>query len=277
VAVFPEGDFVAVWDSPEGGDAGLGIVGRLFDADATPLSSEIPINTYTSGNQRRPSVAIADDGTFLVAWDSSNAQDGEGTGVFAQRFARDGARIGTELQVNRFTSGAQEVSQVAAAAEGFVIVWESDLANSNVATINGQRFDTSAQAAGTEFQASSYSEDGQRRPAIAAAPDGGFTVVWDSGGQDGAGRGVFGRRHNSTGATVQGRSRSTLHHRRAARTRTGGRRNGAVVGGLAERCTGWLRFRHLRSALRKRRNTDRHRVSDQHDEHRRPGQPGHRR
>lgn len=204
VAVFPEGDFVAVWDAPESGDAGLGIVGRLFDSAGAPLGSELQVNTYTSGNQRRPAVAIDGDGQFVVVWDSSGAQDGAGTGVFAQRFARDGERVGTELQVNSFTTGAQEFAQVAAAGNGFVIVWESDILGSTVAMINGQRFDSAAQPIGTEFHASSYSEDGQRRPTIAAAPDGGFVVVWDSGGQDGGGRGIFARRYNSAGATVGG-------------------------------------------------------------------------
>lgn len=204
VAVFPEGDFVVVWDAPEAGDAGFGVFGRLFAADGTPLGSELQIHSYTSGNQRRPHVSRVAEGGFVVVWDSSGAQDGSGTGVFAQRFARDGERIGTELQANRFTTGAQEFAQIAAAGDGFVIVWESDLAGTEVATIYGQRFDSAAQPVGTELHVSSYSEAGQRRPAIAAAPDGGFIVVWDSGGQDGSGRGVFGRRYNSTGATIGG-------------------------------------------------------------------------
>jgi hypothetical protein len=204
VAVLPEGDFVAVWDSTVADGSGLDVVGRVFGSDGSPLGAELQINTYTGSNQRRASVAANADGQFLVVWESSNAQDGSGTGVFAQQFAADGEPIGTEIQVNGFTTGAQEFAQVAATADGFVVVWESDLPDTNVATIHGQRFDTAGQRVGTEFTASSYSPDGQRRPAVAATPDGGFVVVWDSGGQDGGGRGIFGRRYASSGAGIGG-------------------------------------------------------------------------
>jgi CheY-like chemotaxis protein len=49
---------------------------------------EFQVNTYTTGIQRYPAVAMADSGDFVVVWHSRD-QDGSGWGIFGQRFCRD--------------------------------------------------------------------------------------------------------------------------------------------------------------------------------------------
>jgi hypothetical protein len=46
---------------------------------------EFPVNTYTSSYQSTPFVASDDQGDFIVAWQGLN-QDGDGWGVYAQRY-----------------------------------------------------------------------------------------------------------------------------------------------------------------------------------------------
>jgi hypothetical protein len=82
------GRFVVAWtDYLYGGESNYGAWGRAFDADETPNGDPFLVNTETSGNQGilGPGVAVAPDGNFVIVWDSED-QDGDGDGVFGQRF-----------------------------------------------------------------------------------------------------------------------------------------------------------------------------------------------
>jgi hypothetical protein len=57
---------------------------RAFRADGTPTTPEFVVNTYTTGPQSFPAVAVDGSGRFVAAWTSP--VDGSGTGVAAQRF-----------------------------------------------------------------------------------------------------------------------------------------------------------------------------------------------
>ena len=53
-----------------------------------------------------------------------------------------------------------------------------------------------------EFQVNSYTTDFQMNAVVAFDPDGEFTVVWASYGQDGSNNGIFARRFNAAGAAL---------------------------------------------------------------------------
>ena len=57
---------------------------------------EFQVNTYTTGNQSYPAVAMDADGDFVVAW-TEPGQDGSGYGVFARRFTARGRRPGRRV------------------------------------------------------------------------------------------------------------------------------------------------------------------------------------
>ena len=121
VAADGSGRFVVVWQSgsyygngPDG--YGYGVAARRFDAAGTPAGAEFVVNTYTAGPQESPAVAAAPGGDFLVAWqggDFRSEQDGSASGVFVQRFAGSGARVGQELRGNTVVRGFQEKPAVA--------------------------------------------------------------------------------------------------------------------------------------------------------------------
>ena len=70
---------------------------------ASPQGGEFRVNTFTTGNQSYPRVAMDADGDFVVAWES-DGQDGSGYGVFARRFNAAGVAQGAEFRVNTFTT-----------------------------------------------------------------------------------------------------------------------------------------------------------------------------
>ena len=111
-------------------------------------------------------------------------------------------RVGVEFQVNTYTTGDQTLPAVAANGPGFVLVWSSTR-DGSFHGIFGQRF-SSGGAQGGEFQINAYTEGEQYRPRVAADSVGNFVVVWQSTGQDGDSRGVFGHRFDSSGAPLGG-------------------------------------------------------------------------
>jgi hypothetical protein len=177
----------------------MGVYGRLGFGGV-----EFRVNTFTTGSQHDPNVDSNGSGAFVVAWTSP--QDGSGDGVFAQRFANSGAPIGPEFQVNTFTTGTQYQPAVAMDQAGnFVVVWSSQGQEGAGAEVYGQRFSSSGVPLGSEFRVNTFTTGDQHRPDVGSDPSGNFLVVWQDGADPGggaAGRGIFGRSYDSTGAPV---------------------------------------------------------------------------
>lgn len=199
VAQQNDGSFVVVWDSDGVDGDFLGILGQRFDAQGGPAGSEFVVNTYTPLAQEAPAVAATADGGFVVVW-QSNGQDGNGTGIFGQRFANTGAPAGTEFQVNTYLTGYQGSPDVAALTSGFVVVWESPVQDGSGSGIYAQSFAATATPAGTEFRVNQATSGGQYQGRV-AAQGATYLVVWHSDGQDGDGQSIVGRRFDASGPT----------------------------------------------------------------------------
>jgi hypothetical protein len=197
--------FAVAWQRP--GAGGLDVAGNAFHPNGTPIggSPEGLVNTYTTGGQFRPRVAGDFETQFVVVW-MSGAQDGSFTGVFGQRFDNTGTPLGSEFQINTYTTGYQYAPAVAMNASGnFVVVWASDAQDGDKGGIFAQRFDNTGAKAGGEFQVNTYTTSYQYSPAVAMDSSGNFVVVWSSaGGEDGDGYGIFARRYDSAGAARGG-------------------------------------------------------------------------
>jgi hypothetical protein len=99
----PGGREMVLWyDEARAEDVDGGTFGRLYDAAWQPLGSAFRINTYTQYLQILPAAAADAAGNVVTAWASTvpaatplpvppsfvyKGQDGDGSGVFAQRFA----------------------------------------------------------------------------------------------------------------------------------------------------------------------------------------------
>jgi hypothetical protein len=187
VAITAGGQFVVVWS--EGYDldgSGSGILGQIFDETGAAKGPAFPVNSYTTGSQAFPRVAIAAGG-FVVVWQSRD-QDGDGDGVFGRRFDLLGAPLGDDFLVTTTTSGSQTYPDVASDSLDFVVVWQQPTG------IFGQSFDGNGRRAGGEFPVSSTAGDGQARVAMSPSSTGNFVVAWTRPGGDGDGTGVMEKR-----------------------------------------------------------------------------------
>ncbi|MCC7510602.1 MAG: tandem-95 repeat protein [Planctomycetes bacterium] len=144
VALDGDGDFVVAWTAELQDGDGVGVYLRRYSSAGTPLTGEVLVNTTTAGAQADAAVDIDVDGDFVVTW-ASIPQDGDSTGIYAQRYDNTGAPVGSEFQVNTFTTGAQESQSVAMDANGnFAVVWNSFAQDTDLYGVYGQRFGTSA-------------------------------------------------------------------------------------------------------------------------------------
>jgi hypothetical protein len=202
-AMDSDGDFVVTWYSNGQDGYGYGIYAQRYDPAGLSQGPEFRVNTYTTGLQREPAVAMDSDGDFVIAW-HSNVQDGNSLGIYAQRYDNAGLPLGVEFQVNTYTTGSQSNPAIASNSYGdFVVTWSSDGQDGNSGGIFARRYDNTGLPLDPEFQVNTYTTGLQSVPAIVMDSDGDFVVTWFSSGQDGSDGGIYAQRYDNAG-TPQG-------------------------------------------------------------------------
>jgi len=207
-----DGTFVVVWTDYD--LSYFGISGGRYDPSGQPVGGVFQVNSYTTQNQRFPTIAMQPGGDFVVVWESEGSSGTDCCdpdapfSVQAQLFDAKGATIGLEFQVNSTTAGNQYQSSVAADGSGnFVVAWTDrgpytyppDL---DAASIRAQRFDVTGTPVGGEFQVNTYTTGTKGLADVAMDTDGDFIVVWNAAGSfgdDTSGFSVQGQRYDASG------------------------------------------------------------------------------
>jgi hypothetical protein len=187
------GRFVVAWTSDGQDGNGFGVFAQRFDPSGARVGSELQVNTYTTGSQSGPQVAMAADGSFVVVW-SGDGPGGISFDIFGQRFDATGLPRGAEFRVNTYTTGSQATGRVFGDAAGrFVVVWLGDDGNSS--GVIAQRFDAAGARIGGEFVVNTSTLGLQRSYGGAMNANGEMVIAWR--GLDGGGYGVFARRFDA--------------------------------------------------------------------------------
>jgi len=119
------GRFVVVWHSNGQDGSDWGVYGQRFDSNGNKVGSEFQVNTWWIDDQRLPSITSLSDGGFVVVW--TGAGQGDSSGVYGQRFDSNGSLVGSEFQVNTWTTDSQGGSRTTSLPNGgFVVVWDSN-------------------------------------------------------------------------------------------------------------------------------------------------------
>jgi hypothetical protein len=106
VAADAAGNVVVTWDSRHDGD-GAGAFAQRFGSTLARRGGEFQVNSYTSGSQYRPRLAVDGAGNVLVAWTGSG--QGDLNGVFAQRF---GGIVPAALAVDTASTSTSDGNRV---------------------------------------------------------------------------------------------------------------------------------------------------------------------
>ncbi|MGE5608344.1 MAG: SdrD B-like domain-containing protein, partial [Bacillota bacterium] len=179
IALAPDGSLVAAWDNGQGVSAHpRDVWAQRIDAAGTS-SGVWRVNSYTDGDQVQPMVAADSAGNFTIAW-NSDGQDGDGDGVYAQRYDASGHPLGGEFRANTETTDDQTLGSIAMTGNGeLVIAWTSYWQDGSRDGIYAQFYSADGQPQGDEFRANTHTYSEQASPYVALQP-GGFIVTWSN-------------------------------------------------------------------------------------------------
>jgi hypothetical protein len=121
VAMAASGQFVVAWQRFDD-DQRFDVFARSFDASGTANSEEIQVNTNVAGFQILPSVAMQDDGRFLVAWEDWHVESWSDA-PRGQYFDRSGTRLGGEIEI---APRGRDVDVSTNGAGLYVVAWEGN-------------------------------------------------------------------------------------------------------------------------------------------------------
>ena len=79
-----QGQFIIVWQSKYQDGSNYGVFGQKYSKSGVPIGDEFQLNTYTSGKQWYPDIAMSQNGKFVTVWESEGGQDGSGYGIFGE-------------------------------------------------------------------------------------------------------------------------------------------------------------------------------------------------
>jgi hypothetical protein len=156
-------------------------MGGPLGAPAAVHAAEFRVSKFVPGNQWVSTIGRLNDGGFVVAWQSDRQRpsplDRPGD-IYAQRFDKDGTKVGGEFPVNSSARGSQTVPALAVLTDGsFVVVWVSNHKNP-LGSIYGQHFSSDGKKVGRQFLVQFKNNGAQNTPEIAALTGGGYVVVW---------------------------------------------------------------------------------------------------
>ncbi len=169
-----------------------------------PFGDEFRVNTYSTGGQADPAVAMNGTGQFVVVWSGASPSD-DLAGIFGQRFDAVGAPVGPEFRVNTYTTENQDSPAVAIDDVGdFIVVWRSVGQDGDLGGIYGQLYSAVGAPQGNEFRVNFYTANAQDAPSVAKDSTGSFIVTWtgSSGVLLSLDHNVIARRYTSKGVAV---------------------------------------------------------------------------
>ena len=177
VAMDAAAGFVVVWQGPESVENDQeDIFARRFDPNGLPLGGEFRVNSFTNDQQLFPSVAINNDGTFIVVWESNNTPEENYKAICGQLYDSNGVEFEAEFFINVESSVCRYPDVVADANGNFAVVWLQDKSSNS---IMARLFDPNGTPRTDTFQVNTVRFNSVTRPSIAMDVAGNFVVAWD--------------------------------------------------------------------------------------------------
>ena len=114
------------WTSAGQDGSGKGIYSQRYNSSAAAQGTQTLVNTTTTGDQSKSSIAIDAGGDYYVTWQNAGVT-ANGLQMNAQQFKKNGNKEEGEFVVNATTAGDQSNASVAIDLLGrAVIVWSGN-------------------------------------------------------------------------------------------------------------------------------------------------------
>ncbi len=184
-----DGKALIVWEDSR--NASCNIYGQHYNESGVATDSNLKVSTQ-SGNtiEYNPSIAVEQDGSFLVVWRTG----------YAQRYSADGIIQDSTFQL--FSSDIKYYVDIAIDTTGTIImVWRRNVSGSGY-EIFMQRFNSSGDSLGPKIIVNDdETSESQNNPNIALDGRGKFMVVWEDE-RNGTNNEIYGQLFDETGAPV---------------------------------------------------------------------------
>lgn len=168
-ATVANNQYVVAWQHSNDGD-GLGVYSRRIDFLGEPLSGAFRGNAGPTGNQIPTELAAWSDGSFILGWSDAAFDQAE-----ARVFSATSSPQTSDVVLSGPSANNAAWPAIQTTADGFIAVWQQDGA------IIGRKFDRLGVPTSNEFTVASLPGSAELIPAVAALPEGGFTVAWGQG------------------------------------------------------------------------------------------------
>lgn len=158
--------------------ASVDIYARLYNSSGVATTNEFLVNA-DNNSCVNPSVAVASDGSFMVAWQVHNAALISAWDVFARSFSSAGVG-GSAFVVNSHVGGSQYLPHIKAIGTDYLIIWTSYGQDGSREGVYGQFVHKDGTLVGGEFRVNTTTFGQQMQPALASDGVEQFLVVWTS-------------------------------------------------------------------------------------------------
>ena len=189
VAASDDGSFIVVRQQKTSARNGWDLFGQRYDSTGARVGTMFRVNAINAGNQINPQVAVSQDGSFTVVWQSDEGNSG--WEVMARSFDSDGVATRTrEFAVNTGGAGDQVTPSVAYLdVATFVVTWagQGHGVRADGDGIFAQRV-VFNDPLGDAIRVNFTTAGRQSNPTVASTGDGDFIIAWEgAGGGDSTG------------------------------------------------------------------------------------------
>jgi len=203
IASLKDGGYIVTFASLNASkDGSFDIWAQRYDVNGNTVNDAFVVNSFRLGEQANSDVTGLEDGGFLVTWQSDD-QDGDGFGIFAQRYDANSQKVGSEFQVNQFYSSDQSRPEITSLENGgFAVSWMSDGQDGHAAGVYLRVFSVDGEPLGNEIQVNKQSQGNQALPSITELNGGLFAVSWHAS-QDESGNNIWAKIYDQEGNVVK--------------------------------------------------------------------------
>ncbi|MDP2507300.1 cadherin repeat domain-containing protein, partial [Oceanobacter sp. 3_MG-2023] len=167
--------FIVTWTSAGQDGSSTGVYAQRYDLAGHPVGEEIQINSYSTNAQYESSVAVYNDGRWLVSYTSYRSDGNRDGETYVQSYDAAGNVITSEYAVNTFSAGYQWRSEVATLIDGHaIVVWEENFDGD----IIGNWLDAEGNPVAGNIAIDETSDYPFQSPSVASLAGGGVVVAY---------------------------------------------------------------------------------------------------
>ncbi|MBN1561938.1 T9SS type A sorting domain-containing protein [candidate division KSB1 bacterium] len=195
-----DGDLVITWLDKRRGGVYDDIYAQSYTGDGIAIGANVRVNDDEASIwPQYPAAAMDPHGNFVIAWSDSRYS---ASGIYAQRFAGNGAAVGDNFKVDDQIQGAYAAEAGADDNGNFVITWLDGRDNIDIYV---QRYASDGERLGGNVRVNDDDgETNQNDPVLFVQGSGHFMIVWadDPGDAD-----IFAQRFTNNGVAMMGNIR----------------------------------------------------------------------